>query len=53
MSCMREHINGLDLLNFILILSQKVKVAGESFGITGNVDHSLGRKLYKRIQKLL
>lgn len=39
-----EHIHGLDLLDFVAVLSEVLQVAGEGLGVAGDIDHLLGSK---------
>ena len=44
MACMRKHINALDLFYLIAVFSKGSKVAGEGFGVTGDIYNALWRK---------
>ena len=41
MVCVREHIHGLNLFDFISVFDEIFKVSFLSFGVTGNVDNFL------------
>ena len=50
---MREHIDGLNLFDFITALCQKAQVALLSFGVAGDIDYLFRREGHKRRQEAL
>lgn len=50
---MREHIDGLDLFDFIAALCQKAQVTLLSFGVAGDIDYLFRREGHKRRQEAL
>jgi len=50
---MREHIDGLNLFDFIAALCQKAQVALLGLGVAGDIDHLFWREGHKRRQEAL
>ena len=50
---MREHIDGLNLFDFIAALCQKAQIALLSFGVAGDIDYLFRREGHKRRQEAL
>ena len=48
---MREHVDGLDLLDAVAALCEKMQVARERFGVAGDVDDALRRERDGRGEK--